>query len=88
VTLAETADENMRAQLEKLQEKGFDGTGAGWSSADKYKEFSDEIKNYTDGKVMFTSWRWNAGAVQPGGAAGMCIADAGKLKSAYYWSCW
>ena len=78
----------MTAQLNDLYDAGFDGDSAGWSAREKYKTFRDEIAAYTDGKVMFTSWRWNAGAVQPNGGAGMCIADAGKTKSKYYWSCW
>ena len=44
------------------------------------------ITDYTDGKVMMTSWRWNTAAVTPGNSAGVCVAEPQPSDS--YWSCW
>ena len=53
---------------------------------DTYNQYKSMITDYTDGKVMMVSWRWNTAAVTPGGSAGVCVAE--PQPSDNYWSCW
>ena len=44
------------------------------------------ITDYTEGKLMVTSWRWNEGAVTPGQSSGLCVGEPSDASA--YWSCW
>ena len=58
----------------------------GFPTYAQYKELKEMVTGYTDGHLIVTSWRWNAGAVQPGQSAGLCIGDPNSTRN--YWSCW
>ena len=82
----EEADAMISQQLEQLEEQGINGEELGLPSKKTYDEMKAMITDYTDGKLILTSWRWNAGAVTPGNSAGVCVAEPEPSEA--YWSCW
>lgn len=76
----------MTEQLTKLEEQGISGEGIGLPTLEKYEELRDMITDYTDGKLIVTSWRWNVDAVKPGQSAGLCLSEPAPTDA--YWSCW
>lgn len=69
-----------------MEEQGINGEELGLPSYKTYVEMRDHITDYTDGKLMLTSWRWNEDAVPPGHSAGVCVAEPEPSNA--YWSCW
>ena len=58
----------------------------GLPTYEQYKGLRDMIANYTDGRLLLTTWRWAKGGVMPGDTAGLCVAQP-EPSDAYY-SCW
>ena len=79
-------DALLSEQVEAMEEQGVKIEVEGFPTYEQYVELRDMISSYTDGHLIVTSWRWNAGAVTPGQSAGLCIGD--PESAANYWSCW
>jgi hypothetical protein len=82
----EDADEMISEQLQKLEDQGINGEELGLPSKKTYDDMKNMITDYTDGKLMLVSWRWNRLAVTPGNSAGVCVSE--PQPSTSYWSCW
>ena len=87
--MIEQADQAVSQQLQFLEDSGADLTEMremGMPTYEQYKGLRDMIANYTDGKLLLTTWRWAKGGVMPGDTAGLCVAQP-EPSDAYY-SCW
>ena len=81
------ADQFVSEQLQQLEENGINGEAIGLPTYEQYVELRDMVKDYTDGHLLVTSWRWNEGSVTPGHSAGLCLGEPDATSTAY-WSCW
>lgn len=75
----------MSDKLQELDDKGYALSELGLPSYDQYVELRDMIRDYTDGHLLVTSWRWSTAAVEGGQSVGLCIGD---MDDQAYWSCW
>ena len=87
--MIDQADEVVSQQLQFLEDSGADLDDLrdqGLPTYEQYVGLRDMIANYTDGRLLLTSWRWAKGAVNPGDTAGLCLAHPEPSESFY--SCW
>lgn len=86
IDFIEEADEQLQQQYEMMESNGFDFEEQGMPTLEQYEAMRDTVTEYTDGNLLMTSWKWNAGSISPGESAGLCVAEEGGIDS--YWSCW
>ena len=87
--MVEEADSMIEEQIRLAESTGAsvsDMKAEGIPSYNEYVRMRENMTQYTDGKLVVTSWKWNKEEALPGHSAGLCVAQ--PEPSDAYWSCW